>query len=121
MKLYRLTKRFSGPDVDEVMTLGYVVASTAAEVADHLNIAEHYGAWYGYALDQVPLAQQPQAAAAKRVEYIERQGDFHEPYGGGTCDKKWGWEEVGPITEAEAAVLRSFGITQELQKPEVES
>lgn len=108
-KLYRIKTQFLGKDLNEEAILGYVVADTEAEVADHINKKHKCSEWFGAeGYDDIEDIQ------AQRTDYMANRGDFHTEYDGEFYDQKYGWEEVGEIADAEITILKLLGITEEL-------
>lgn len=110
MKLYRVKTEFWGKDLSEKATLGYVVADSEEEVAEHINQKHTYGEWFLgiYGNDD------PEEMEITKQDYLANKGDIHTEYAGEFYDQKYGWEEIGEVTDEQIAVLRDLGITQEL-------
>ena len=110
VRLYKITTHFLGKDLDHRAFLGYVVADSDDEVAEHINQKYHYGEWFGYADPSEPDDE----TAAQRQDYIAHKGDDHTEYAGEFYDQKFGWQEIGEITEEQVAVLRTLDVISDL-------
>jgi hypothetical protein len=106
MQLFRIITQFWGKDLSESAQLGYVVAETEEEVADHISRKHCYGAWFGEEGDE--------DVAETREDYIANKGDIHTQYAGEFYDQKYGWEIVDEVTDDQVALLRSLGIIGDL-------
>ena len=106
-KLYRVTTQFWGKDLNEKAILGYVVAKTDLEVADHISKKYKGGERFDWGTDG-------DALEGKRGEYIANRGDFHTEYAGEFYDQKYGWEEIAQISDEQIIVLKTLGIVEDL-------
>ncbi|OGZ05698.1 MAG: hypothetical protein A2762_02570 [Candidatus Lloydbacteria bacterium RIFCSPHIGHO2_01_FULL_54_11] len=109
-RLYRITTHFWGKDLDEGAILGYVVADSPEEVAEHISQKVHGGEWFGYESDDGA-----EAVEETRLDYIAKQGDFHTEPAGEFYDQKYGWEEVGEVTDEQVTTLAALKITEPLR------
>lgn len=97
VKLYQIKTRIIGKDLDETVTIGFIVAESDEAVYDHIDEKHQYGGW----AESVHLT---------REEIIAAKGDFGTKYMGEFFDQKFGWEELGEVTPEEIATLRRLGV-----------
>lgn len=130
MNLYRITTRFLGKDLYEDVMLGYVVADSEEEVAEHINHEYKYSEWFGCAEDEVDeeedydskeeyledLEEAQEWIANNKQDIVSHKGDFHNEYAGEFYDQKYGWKDMGEISEPQVSVLRELGILNELNR-----
>lgn len=109
MKLFKLTTKFYGKDLEKVTLLGFVVADTEEDVARHINWTYHYGEWLGDCYSDDPADHE-----YRLPEFVKNKGDFHTEYAGEFYDQKYGWEEMYEVTDEQIAVLRASGALDEL-------
>jgi hypothetical protein len=98
-----------GKDLSETVMLGFVIAETEEEIGRHINWKYGYGGWLGNS-----YSEDPEEREYLLAEYVEHKGDFHTDYAGEFYDQKYGWEEMGEITDEQAAVLHAVGVVDEL-------
>jgi hypothetical protein len=109
VKLFKLTTRFVGKHLDKLVMLGFVLADTEEQVARHISWKYHYGEWLG---DE--FSEDPEEREHLLADYVAHKGDFHAPPEGDYHTQGFGWEEMGEVTEEQAAVLRAVGVVDEL-------
>jgi|GEM_PF-4013443 hypothetical protein len=110
MRLFRVKTRFLGKDLDETVLLGYLVAMTDDEVFEEISKQHCYGAWPG---DKEGYEDDPDELAdidAKKQEIVEARGDFDSEYDGEFYDQKYGWEDLGEISEQDIATLKRLDL-----------
>jgi hypothetical protein len=107
-KLYRITTEFWGKDLNEKAILGYVVAETEEQIAQHISKKYVFGQWFGEGYDDASEVE------TRRQDYIDNKGDSHTEYAGEFYDQKFGWEEVMEITSKQIAFLKTIGVVDEL-------
>jgi hypothetical protein len=110
MRLFRVKTRFLGKDLDKTVLLGYLVAMTDDEVFEEISKQHCSGAWAGnkegYEGDPDELAY----IDTKKQEIVEARGDFDQENDGEFYDKKYGWEDLGEVSEEDIATLKRLGI-----------
>lgn len=97
MRLYELRTLLVGKDLQRVLSLGFLLAESDGEVYDYLNTQEHSGGW-------------PTDARMTREKIIAATGDFEADCDGEFYTQKFGWKDLGEVSEADAAVLKRLGL-----------
>lgn len=101
--LFKITTAFLGQDLDEVAILGYLIAESEEQVAEHINHRYCYGIWFGTNEKEKEINKQ---------DFIANNGDFHTEYDGEFYDQKYGWEEVATLNDDEMKVLFDLRIAE---------
>lgn len=96
MRLYKITTHFYGKDLDEAAMLGFMVAEGDDAVYDHINATYNHGYWA--------------TRDMTRETIIAARGDHNTDYVGEFYDQKYGWEDMGEVSEGDIAHLRALGI-----------
>lgn len=121
MKLYKIRALYLGKDLDDEVSIGYFTAED--ETGAFLYINEHYGNWIESFIDEVEVEEDEEDKLDDAKFLMEKffeteigkmimkdRGDFQDEYRGEFYDIKYGWEEVGEITEQEVQVLKKLKI-----------
>jgi hypothetical protein len=99
MKLYRITTRFLGKDLNQNAVLGYVVKEGEDGIYDHIEKKFKFGDW-------------PSSVHMSCADIIADKGDTNSEYEGEFYDQKYGWEDLGEVSETDVAHLKRLGILQ---------
>lgn len=97
MKLYRITTKFLGKDLNQNAVLGYVVNESEDGIYDHIEKEFKFGDW-------------PGSVHMSGADIIAAKGDMNSEYEGEFYDQKYGWEDLGEVSEADVAHLKRLGI-----------
>lgn len=100
MRLFKITTKFLGKDLNKEVLLGYLVVENGGMVFDHINEKYNYGEW-------------PEAVDMTREAIIEARGDDESEYMGEFYDQKYGWEDLGEISDDDIAHLKRLKIIAE--------
>lgn len=98
MNLYRINALYLGKDLDDELTINYIVAKDEDEIFNIMD--SQYGLW----------SEEHDKDFAKRVK--KNKGDFDEDYYGEFYDVKYRWEKIGEIKDEEIDVLKKFNIVK---------
>ena len=104
MKLYKMTTAFLGKDLNKTAILGYLVAESEEQVAEHINHKYCYGEWFG---------DDQEEKENKKQDIIANKGDFHTEYDGEFYDQKYGWKEVCTVDGEQMLILSQLCITED--------
>lgn len=98
MRLYRIVTKFYGKDLNEAASLDhFVVADDDGGIYDRIERTYKHGDW-------------PGSVQMKRTEIIAAKGDWDSEYQGEFYDQKYGWEDLGEVSEDDIAFLRRLKI-----------
>jgi len=111
MKLYAIIVNYQGKDLDAKEKGWYITANNEEEVFNHLSktqFEDYEGEEEGSGVSEWANYYDGDKKTKERI--IKNKGDFDEQYMGEFYDIKYGWEEIGEVTDAEAEVLKKFKI-----------
>lgn len=98
MRLYELRTRIVTKDFDNECSLGLVIAQNDEAVYDYLNNGERFVD--GWERDR----------DVSREQIITARGDLKAECNGMFFDEKFGWKDLGEVSEADTAVLKRLGL-----------
>ncbi len=113
MRLYRIKTEFWNDNEKEKALLGYVVANSEDKVVEYINQKYHRGGWFTFNNYDNSRVLQNEASLTKQ-DYLTNKGDFHTEHVGEYYDQKYGWEEVGEVTDEQIATLFELGILEKV-------
>ena len=100
MRLYKIKTHFYGKDLNKEASLGCVVAENDDGIYDHINKRHKYDEW-------------PESVQMSREEIIAAKGDYNSEYMGEFYDQKYGWEDLGEVSDEDIAGLRRLKVLPE--------